>query len=51
VTDLVAQRKPIETCGGEDDSVEPPLSALAEAGVDVPTQRLDGQPGLEREQL
>ena len=51
VADLDLETQPVEAAGGEDDRVETPLGALGEPRVDVPAQWLDGQRGLEREQL
>ena len=45
------QAEPVEPARCEDHRVEPALAALAEPGVDVPAERLDGEPRLEREEL
>src|SRR5262249_60111367 len=47
--DLALEPEPVETAGGEDDRVEPPLAPLPETRVDVPAQRLDRERGLEGE--
>ena len=47
--DLGAQAEPVESARGEHDRVEPALAALAQPRVDVPAQRLDGEPRLQRE--
>ena len=49
--DLTGEAEPIEPAGGEHDGVEATLDPLAEARVDVPTKRLDGEARLEREKL
>src|SRR6185295_18333117 len=51
MADLVAKPQPIKPGGSEHDGIEPPLAALAEPGIDVPAQRLDGEVGLESQQL
>src|SRR5918992_386791 len=50
-TDFVAATEAVEPCRGEHDRVEAALVPLAEAGVDVPAQRLDHELGLECQQL
>ena len=49
--DLGGETETIEPARRENDSVEPALASLAQARVDVPSQRLDRELGLEREQL
>ena len=51
VPDLAGEPEPIETACGEDDRIQAALATLAQARVDVPAQRLDGQRRLEREEL
>src|SRR5204863_9223431 len=49
--DLTREPEPVEAAGREDNRVEPPLPALAQARVDVASQRLDRKGRLEPEQL
>ena len=43
--------EPVEPAGGEHDRIEPALSKLAQARVDVAAQRLDRERRFEREEL
>src|SRR6478672_13106865 len=49
--DLGGETQAIQPARGEDDGVEPSLTALPQSRVDVSPQRLDRQLRLEREQL
>src|SRR3954452_8978664 len=49
--DLAAEPEAVEPARGEHDRIEAPLAPLAQPRVDVAAQRLDGERGLEREQL
>src|SRR5438552_1858027 len=49
--DFARKAEPVEAAGREHDRVEPSLPALAQPRLDVPSQRLDRELGLQREQL